>query len=394
MAVSGPLPLLHTIKIDTIRYHGGPDSLVAPTLPLFEGAVNLKDFSLFINEHPSLHHFTFPNLTTLKFSTGLREFPVSRLLNFLEASPALRQICMRIEAGRFDEDVPAQRIIVLSHVKTFDLGVTNDGRGCEIATRISCPFAKRVEFSHTPQARDDVPEDPYPPSIPWKAIARQYTNGAVERVVLEMKMDNRYLRMNCSITFESSDKAILKLCYIYWTAEGSTEIFPGALRTIQDHPRLANIRHLHIKGGNLAIDDLGPATERIGRLLGSMGPLENLTLEGCDLHPYLDAFLSIPLFPEAIRPASFPSIKELVVIHPVQSLLDEGVYASAIVELARSQYTRGMPFEWAKFYAGVPLLLVNELTAFIDTVEYYGKVFSGGDEIYERCHTNRTAFCL
>ena len=329
VAISGPLPLLRTIEIDAIPYWGGPKSRVAPTLPLFEGAVNLKNLLLHIHDHPSLHHFAFPNLTTLNFSTDTLEFPVSRLLNFLEASPALRQIWMRIEAYTFDEDVPAERIIVLSHVKTFDLGVTNYDPGCEFTTHISCPFAKHVEFSHMLEgAGDNVPKDAYPPSIPWNAIARQYTKGTVERVVLEITMDEE-LHIDCSITFRSSERATLKLCYNHLTTEEDFDmemnlkerlpvVFSQALRTIRNHPLLANVRHLHIKGGDLVIHDLRLAAEGIGRLLGSMGQLENLTLEGCDLRPYLDAFLDTPLFPEAIQPASFPSIKELVIIHPIQ----------------------------------------------------------------------------
>ena len=127
------------------------------------------------------------------------------------------------------------------------------------------------------------------------------------------------------------------------------------------------------------IQNLGLVTEGVGRLLGSMGPLEKLTLDGCDLRPYLDAFLDSPLFPESIQPTSFPPIKELAVIDPVQSFCEE-VYGAAIVELARSQEARGMHLERVKFYSGVPSLLVDELVFFVDRVEYYDETPSDGDE--------------
>ena len=66
----------------------------------------------------------------------------------------------------------------------------------------------------------------------------------------------------CSIAFKSSDGAILKLCCTHYATGEDFDIeiilerrlpivFSQALRTIRDHPLLAKIRHLHIKGGDL-----------------------------------------------------------------------------------------------------------------------------------------------
>ena len=151
VAICGPLPLLHTLEIDAKGYLDGPDSLVAPTLSLFRSAGNLENFVLDINEFPSLRHFTFPNLTTLCFLASVIEYPVSELLNFLEASPALQWISIRIEADRFYEDVPPGRVIVLPHVEIFSLDITSYGPGCEVATHILCPFTKSVKFIHRPE---------------------------------------------------------------------------------------------------------------------------------------------------------------------------------------------------------------------------------------------------
>ena len=377
-AISGPLPLLHTLEIDLEKYLDGYGSLVTPVLPLFEGAVNLKNFVLNLYHLPSLPRFTFPNLTTLTFSTNVHEFPVSQLLDFLEASSALQQIRMDITTDRFREDVPPERVIVLSDVKTFSLETATDGPGHKITTHVSCPFANTVELTHMlGSGGGEVPEDAYPPSISWHTITRQYARGAVERVVLEMTIDDY---IDCSITFRSSDGAILKLRYFHGTTTEypDTEmslgrslpvVFSQALRTIRDHPLLSSIKHLYIKGGGIIIHDLGVATEGVGRLLGSMGPLESLTLDSCDLRPYLDAFLDTPLFPEAIQPTSFPPIKEFAIIHPMHSSREE-LYGLAIVEFARSQEARGIRIERLKFFfTGVPSLLMDELVAFVDAVE-------------------------
>jgi len=361
MAISGPLPLLHTLEINARRYLGGHITLVTPVIPLFEGAVNLKNFVLNIDHLLSLRHFTFPNLTTLTFSMSAHEFPVSQLLDFLEASPALRQIRMEIEARLLCEEVPPERVIVLSDVKTFSLETATDGPAREIVTHISCPFANSVELTHDRAlAEDEVPEDAYPPSILWHTITRQYAKGTTDRVVLEMTMDWD-LSIDSSITFRSSDGAALKFSYFHGVFGEDFDmemrmkrwlpgVFSQALRTIRDHPLLANVRHLCIKGRVTLTDNFGLATEGVGQLLGSMGPLENLTLDGCDIRPYLDAFLDTPLFPESIQPTSFPPIKELAIIHPMQSFHDEEVYGSAIVEFARSQKARGIPFERMTFF--------------------------------------------
>ena len=380
VAISGPLPFLHTLEIHTVGYVSDPDSLVTPTLPLFKNAANLKNLVLDTDEFPSLRHFTFPHLTTLDFATQLDVYPISELLNFLEASPTLQWVRILINAYQFSENVPPGKIIALSCVKTFSLIIASYSPGCEIATHISCPFAKRVEFTHVLEwAGANIPEAIYPPSAPWNAIVHQYTKGTVEQVVLEMAMDEDFL-IDCSITFRSSDGATLKLYCMHCAADEEDEmeeifknrfprIFSQAFQTIQDHPLLANVKHLHIRGGNLAAGNLELVTNAVGSLFGSMGPLENLTLDGCDLRPYLDGFLDTPLFPEVIQPSSFPPIKELVIVDPVHSLYGDKVYAAAIVKFARSQHTRQVPFERVELCATVPPLVIDELAVFVNTVE-------------------------
>ena len=390
VAISGPLPLLDTLKIDATGSIKGPRSLVVPTLPLFENATNLSKFVLEIYEFPSLRHFTFPNLTTLDFSTWITEYPVSEQLDFLEASPALRRISIRFEMVEFREDVPPGRITVLPYVETFRLETPSYGPSCKIETHISCPFAKHVEFTYRPEfIGDNISEDIYPPSTSLGAIVDQYTEGTVERVVLEVTRDEDF-SIDCSITFRSSDGATLKLCYFHYTAEAEeaeetleeklTRSFSEAFQTIRDHPLLANVRSLCIRGGNLVTCNPKLVAKTVGRLLGSMGPLENLTLDKCDLQPYLDAFLDTPLFPEAIQPTSFPPVKELAIINPVQSFHDDEEYAMAIVKLARSQHVRGVPFERVVLRTTVPTLVMDELAAFVNTVEWYDETVSDEDE--------------
>jgi len=383
VAISEPLALLHTLEICATGYLNGPRSLAAPITPLFKNAVNLKKFHLTIDKLPFLCFSAFPNLTTFVFMTyGHRAFSVSQLLDFLEASPTLRRIDLSIEADPLHEDVPPGRVIVLPSAMIFSLTIISYGPGCEIATHISCPSAVRAEFKHLLEGAGDViPKDAYPPSVSWSAITRQYTKGTAEQVVLKMAMDE-YFTINCSIAFRSSDRATLELSYIHYSAGDEDEddmntifnewlpcVFSQASRTIRNHPLLADVRRLWIRGGGLVAGDLELATSDVGLLLGSMGPLEEVILVGCDLRPYLDTFLGTPHSPNPIQPASFPSVKKLVITDPVQSFHDDEVFAAAIVELARSQHSRGIPFECMKFNTGVPSLVMEELASFVGTVE-------------------------
>ena len=223
-AISGPLPLLHTLEIDARVYWGGPDPLVAPTLTLFKNAVNLRRFVLHMDEFPSLQHFTFSHPTNFDFSTCVNTFPVSRLLNFLKASPALQRTSMTIEADLFHEDIPPERVVVLPHDETFILRIVNNGPGCEVATHISCPSAKSATFEHWMEcAGFQIPRDIYSPPAPWETIVRQFTNDTVERVVLETTIDEE-LHIKCSIIFKSSDGTTLNLCYTHHSTEEDGEM--------------------------------------------------------------------------------------------------------------------------------------------------------------------------
>ena len=339
--------------------------------------MNVKDFTLIIDSLPPIGHFRFPNLTAFKFSTCTfgKPFPVSQLLDFLQDSPALQRINMYLHSDRFNEDVPPERVVVLPHVKTFCLSITNPGPGCEITTHISCPFATRAKFEHGLEvAGCRIPKNMYPPLVPWNAIVHQYTKGTVEGATIKITVD-RELTLSCQLTFRSSDGAALELEYTHHSLDTIDDmntvldrylppVFSKASRAIRDHPLLANVRYLNILGGKLPVRDLGLAANDVGKLLGSLGMLEQLTLEGCDLRPYLDAFLAIPLFPDAIQPTSFPPIKVFSIIDPIQSLYGDGVYADAIVKLARSQHTREIPFQNIRLPLGVPSNLYKVLKGY------------------------------
>ena len=116
--------------------------MVPPSLPLFSGGVDLKNFSLRSGEVSFLNYFAFPNLTTFEFSAASGGFPISQLLNFLEALPTLQTVRMKIKAGMLRGDVPPERVIVFPNVEIFSIAEGKPGYG--IAPHISCPSARRM----------------------------------------------------------------------------------------------------------------------------------------------------------------------------------------------------------------------------------------------------------
>ena len=137
-----------------------------------------------------MSHFVFPNLTSFKLSVAILEeewFRGSQLLDFLEASPMLRAVRMKIITPISLEDIPQEKVVILHHVENFRLFTSDDGY--KLATHISCPSAKRTSLTrtHGEEYFFDPPLEKLPASASLNAIIRQYTSSPIEEVTLETK---------------------------------------------------------------------------------------------------------------------------------------------------------------------------------------------------------------
>lgn len=352
---SGPLPLLRTLRINAVSEFSldHPDVMTPPSLPLFSNAVNLREFILNSERSPFLGHFAFPNLTTFELSAapGNEGFRASELLNFLEASPTLRTVRMGIIADIALVGVPQERVVVLPNVETFSL-VVNDGRpGYKIAAHISCPSVRLTSLRHEKVPGVDVVQDIFPTSVSWSAIVRQYTRSPAEEVSLKI----RYFQdpiITCSLTFRSPDATVISLDFKVSASDDEDDtdmpfedVFSQVSKTIRDHPLLPHIKRLHIDYRFLISNPtlLVHIANEVRRLFQSVGPLDELTVYGCDLRSYLAPFLNLPEFNNMEQPVVFPPIKKLTISHPFMRDHDESM--AAVVKLAKSQHARGVPFE-------------------------------------------------
>ena len=281
------------------------------------------------------------------------------LLNFLEASPTLQTVHMKIIADILLEGAVQKGVVVLPNVQTFSLIIDGGGPAYELAAQISCPSASSTSLIHWKNvggiiAHQDI-RDIFPTTALWNAIVHQYTKNLVETVSLEIKTPQDTI-ISCTLTFQSSDATIIKLglevCEDIDGDEPSMpledmvlEVFSQASRTVRDYPLLHNTKHLHISNGISLSDFFGlmHMASQVGKLFGSVGPLEELSLHGCDLRPYLAPFLGLLEFELMGQPITFPPIKALTISHP--SMVDDEKCMGAIVELAKSQHALGVPFE-------------------------------------------------
>jgi hypothetical protein len=378
---SGPLPLLTTLKIGTIDKFNMEDldETTPPPLPLFSSAINLKKFVLYSDALPSLDRFGFPNLTKFKLFVAPEDgFYASQLLNFLEASPALQKVDMRIMADIVFEGIPRERVVVLPDVETFHLSMTDGGPGYRIAAHVSCPSARHTLITHDTFTDEMVTQEIFPSSVSWNAIVRQYSRSPVEEIALGIQIDSGRTT-TFSLTFRSSDATVIELGFEITASDQQDrgfledthyKVFSRASKTIRDHPLLANVRRLHFDHNAYLFGSTqrGLIANQIGRIFKSVGPLEKLAIVGCDLRSYF-----IPFFdsPEIEQPVTFPRVEELTVLHPLPA--SQKACMSAIVGLAKSQHALGVPFKRVAVYmTRLPKPMAVELGKWVETVHCSG----------------------
>ena len=361
-AVSGSLPLLRTLEINIVQKFWTPD-LFYPSSPLFSNAVNLKQFTLRSRRLPFLGDFVFPNLTTFELSIVplSDEFQASELFKFLEASPMLQTVHMKIIGNMWLEGVAQRGVVVPSNVQTFSLVMDDGGPTYELAAQISCPSASQTSLIcqkdvENITANQDI-QNLFPIAASWNTIVRQYTRSPVEAISLEIKTRQGSI-ISCTLTFRSSDATVIRLG-LEVTGDINDEdefemdledmflgVFSQASRTIRGHPLLHDAKHLHILH-RISLSDYDKVIDmatQVGKLFESIGPLEELILCGCKLHSYLTPFLDLPELEDTEQMITFPHIKELTISHP--SLMDDvDECIAAIVKLAKSQHALGVPFE-------------------------------------------------
>ena len=354
----------------------------------------MDQFIFHSNRLHFLSHFVFPNLTTFDLLTwpGARS-NVSHLLDFLKASPMLRKVGMKITGIFVPGSIPREMVVVLPNAESFALRTYTTTHVYNIAAHVSCPRATQTSLMHEIHDVDVDPElEIFPDPTELSKIIDQYTRSPnpVEEVTLEIEPALSETFIKCSLTFRSSNETIVRLgLQVLDTGleehelpmsleEIGCEAFSQAHRTIGNHPLLAHIKRLHVKY-RAAIEDPDLAlfmANEVGRLFGSMGPLDSLTIEGCDLRIYLASILDLPEFEDLERQIVFPPINELTILHPLMDDIEEECL-EAIVELAKSRHALGIPFGRVTLYTEwLPAGMAERLKQWVGEADCYKELYA------------------
>jgi hypothetical protein len=135
-------------------------------------------------------------------------------------------------------------------------------------------------------------------------------------------------------------------------------------------PLLSQVKQLHIEHRAAVTDtyEMRRIAEKVPALFYSLGPLDKLTISGCDLHIFFDASLESPRLGNS-KSVVFPQVKKLVVLRPLMEI-DETECTKAIVGLAKLQHSLGIPFELVKVRKwNIPAGMAEELEQWVDAVD-------------------------
>ena len=386
---SGRLPLLRTLKIETYDWRGHPAS---PSSPFFGGSVNLERFVFGYDGPSPLSHFVFPNLTTFELSSlPIEEYSALYLLNFLKATPTLQTVKTMISPGIVLGNVPQGMVVDLANVETFSLHVVDDiaRHAYDVATHISCPRARYTSLTQETYDHDiDSNLEIFPTPILWNTIVRQYMASQIEEVTVDIKISEGE-GVESFLSFRSSDASVVRLGFEVSETEGDEdessmsltaigwEIFSRALTTIQVHPQLSHVKRLHIeyRAALWGTFEWRPMAIKVEELFNSLGPLDELTICGCDLHIFLASFVDHMGVDNSAGPFLFPWIKDLKILHPLMEAR-EMECMHGIVEFVKAQHARGIPFERVTVRMwSLPRGMAEELGRWVGVVDYREELY-------------------
>lgn len=385
---SGQLPLLRTLKITTYDSGDRLSTMTSPSHLFFRGSVNLERFTFDAEKLQFLNLFTFPNLTTFNLSASPEEESSALpILNFLKAVPLLQTVDLFTNSRITSEGIPQEMVVTLSNVQTFSLHVW-DGITThlfKIAAHISCPRARDIFLVHkTPDDDVTVDLEMFPSPALWDRIVHQCPTNLIEEVILEIKgNDDEREGVECCLTFRSPGAAAIRLGFeVDETGTGGDrlqmslkdmgwEALSQALLTIQDHPLLSHVKRLHIRYKASMLDEAKVirVADKVKGLFRSLGPLDELSIYGCDLSIFLVDFLDGLGSACLEEPILLPWIKRLTIVHPLMEYREQECL-EAIAGLAEAQHALGIPFECVAVRAStIPMELEEELEKWVNVVE-------------------------
>lgn len=282
----------------------GGDGLAPPNPTLFGNTHQSETFSIRLEPQPS-NCFSFPKLTSFKLSTtSTQEFPASLLLDFLEASPALKNVCLEIAAVISLVGITPGRVVELPQATEFTLTASDGEWADEIVACLSCPRLESASLTYKKSIDDATTTKIFPALVLRGAGVRLYWKNEVEEVILQVETSPTIL---CTIIFLSSGGVnAFELNFQASTSDEDSvrppseelvgNLLTQATNTILDHPHMGGIKRLAICHG---VSEASPTqvsniVDNAKLLFPSLGPLDELMIYSCDPKPYFHTELLLP----------------------------------------------------------------------------------------------------
>ena len=390
------LPLLHTLKIIPTEWYSSRDNIfgpiatgpmVPPPSPFFINAINLKQFTFHSKRFQFLGPLAFPHLTIFELSARpMFKSGALGILNFLKASPMLRAVKMKVDGAAKAKSIPRETVVLLPNVETFSLHMVDALDVYDIAVHISCPKSRNTSLTYELCDYEVLPGlEVFPTPDSANAIANQYARSPVEEITftmepaLDLGVESIYDPViGFSLTFRLSDAGTIRFGLQVTGSDTSqislgeigSEAFSLASGCIRAHSLLSHTKRLHVKceGFFWETEEILPVAKEVGRLFESVGPLDELAVEDYGLRTLLIPFFDLGELEQLII---FPSIRELIILHPSTAFEEEGC-AEAIVGFAESQHAKGIPFERITVPAGaLSQVIVEVLERYVGAVDFH-----------------------
>ena len=304
--------------------------------PAFFGDT-LKELKILGLAVPGLDYIRAPNLTVLNlYKQYQTPCSASKLLDFLEAAPALVEVLIYVDSTVVIDFLSPHRTITLPHAQFISLSI---GRSPQLAPHIICPSSRIASFGDA--FPDSLTADIFPPNL--FELLGQWSVGIIDRVMMRV-LDQDVYKV-CSLKFYSPSGAWFQVAcepehipdlpledpVLEWTF---SILFNQAVSALSSLP-LNNVTSFSIDTESSLPDPTADSTEiarRLAELFAKCLKLHTVVLEN-----HLPACLS------ALSQDRTPPIQVLVIKHPEDVLWEE--FIERITEVAHVRCSRDIPLQ-------------------------------------------------
>jgi len=349
--------------LQALELNADESSLSSSRSTIFVGDA-LMSLTLMGYAVPGLVYIRAPNLTAFRlYETSQTPCSATRLLDFLEAAPALEEVLIFTDSTIVGDFPPPERTVTLSYVQRILFSIRH---GPQLALYLNCPSLKDTQLVN--MFSDDPAVGVFPPSL--QLLLGRYSIETIDWVT--MVVSDQEGHKNCSLQLRTpSGTTFLTACETAYVPEPfpsySDEDDEWTFSVLFDHAvstllslSLGRVTGFSIDIGYPPLDPTVDSTDIITKLAGVLEKCTNL--HEVVLGNYLPS--CFPVF----SLDKIPSIQVLVIKHPQDVLWEE--LAERVAEVARIRHSRGAPLHKIEIFMTEERPRIEGLEGWVQEVKY------------------------